>query len=129
MRNDANHLNKYIDVTREWKTQAIDLKVMLATNKRHYVDLAKNERVRGNDKLVSFIMSSSQLNDRVEELLLWMTDFLNEVEKDAKFVFDGAELRNKLQDQSETIVTLMQERDKLTKQITDEFRRHTKITQ
>ena len=128
MRNDANYLNKYLDVTREWKNHVIELKVMLATNNRLYSALAKDQKFRSIPKISELILSTSQLNDRVHQLLDWTKDFLEDVEKDAKAVFDGAELRNKLKDQSDTIIQLMNHRDKLETQLIDEIRRNKKTT-
>lgn len=111
MSTPTNHLNKYLDLPKKFMGMCIDINVALKQQERVLVHIAKSREVRDNEKLSDFVIKSAELNQKTEELLVYLKDFLQEVAGDAEAVMDGARLRNKLQDSSETIEHLIHQRD------------------
>jgi hypothetical protein len=111
MLQQANHLNKYLDLPNVWRNHVIETRIALAQQARVLNNMANASQVKENEKLSDFVLKSAIMNNAIEQLLLTITDFLNEVAKDAEAVRDGAKLRDVIRDQSETITQLMTQRD------------------
>lgn len=66
-----------------------------------------------------FVVKTAEWSERTLELLENTHNLLQEVANDAKELCEGAEIRNKLQDQSDTIAIAWQQRDELIKEMHD----------
>jgi len=109
----ANHLNKYLEIPKVFLNHVIDLRIALAQQAKTIEAMAKSKTVRENQNLTDFVISTAQTNQQTTELLDWMKDMLQKISDDANIVFDGARLRNQLQDQSDTIELLMAQKEEL----------------
>lgn len=107
---------KYLDMPREFKARAQDVELSCKMSQRMCEEIAKRlartkpktadefERV---EKWKELVMTTSQANEKMMSMLDFTHKFLQEIASDAKELIDGAELRNKLEIQSETIEILM----------------------
>jgi mevalonate kinase len=117
MREDANYINKYIELPKEFMNHVIDLRVALVKQSRSITSMAKHKLIKENDKLREFVIATAETNEKTEELLFWMKELLQDICDDANIVIKGAEIRNQLKDQSDTIVQLMNHRNQLLEEV------------
>lgn len=108
---------KYLDMPREFKARAQDVELSCKMSQRMCEEIAKRlartnpktaEEFERVEKWKELVLTTSQANDKMVEMLEFVHKFLQDVATDAKTLIDGAELRNKLEMQSETIEILMQ---------------------
>lgn len=108
---------KYLDMPREFKARAQDVELSCKMSQRMCEEIAKRlartnpktaEEFERVEKWKELVLTTSQANDKMVEMLEFVHKFLQDVANDAKTLIDGAELRNKLEMQSETIEILMQ---------------------
>src|SRR6185369_13159574 len=109
---------KYLELPTVFRTRAndIDIDSKVALRKCH--ELAKNlsrarpktpEEFERVEVLKALIVEMADLSEAMVAFLRYMDGFLQDVMLDAKALCDGADLRNKLLDQSDTILILMEE--------------------
>src|SRR6185369_16197104 len=77
--------------------------------------------------LKALIVEMADLSEAMVAFLRYMDGFLQDVMLDAKALCDGADLRNKLLDQSDTILILMEE-TKTIRSIQDERNKRNQNT-
>lgn len=108
---------KYLDMPREFKARAQDVELSCKMSQRMCEEIAKRlvrtnpktaEEFERVEKWKELVLTTSQANDKMVEMLEFVHKFLQDVANDAKMLVDGAEMRNKLEMQSETIEILMQ---------------------
>lgn len=109
---------KYLDMPREFKARAQDVELSCKMSQRMCEEIAKRlartkpktadefERV---EKWKELVMTTSQANEKMMSMLEYTHKFLQEIATDAKTLIEGAELRNKLELQSESIELFLQQ--------------------
>lgn len=109
---------KYLDMPREFKTRAQDVELSCKMSQRTCEELAKRlartnpktaEEFERVEKWKELVMTTSQANDKMIDMLEYVHKFLQDVSNDAKTLLDGAEMRNVLEMQSDTIEILMEQ--------------------
>jgi hypothetical protein len=115
---DKDRRIKYLEMPHEFGHKAAEIdfqaKVSYRTIEGLSLRLAKEKPKSGPDFekaefLKKFLVDTAAQNENILEILKWMTEFLKEVAEDAKVLCEGAETRDRIKDQEDTIVTLMRE--------------------
>lgn len=109
---------KYLDMSRTFRNRASEIDLSCKTSQRVCVELAKRlARVKAKtpdefehvEKMKQIVITTSAANEQMLEMLNYMRGLLLQVCDDAEALVDGANIRNKLEMQSETIEILMQQ--------------------
>jgi len=109
---------KYLDMPKSFQTRANDIDIATKVSMRKCEALAKHlakSRPKTPDEferveyLKETIVATAAHNEAVDAFLKYAADLLKEVAEDAKALCDGADLRNKLLDQSDTILAQIEE--------------------
>lgn len=123
---------KYIDINQVFHNRSNDIRLRCKQSNRACEDLAKTlskakpkdaEGFEKVEKLKEYVLKTSQLNDEILGLVDYIHGFLLDLGKDAQILIDGAVLRDKLMQQSDTIEMLISQREEDFKTIY-EFRKN-----
>ena len=119
---------KYLELPTVFRTRANDIDIEAKRLLRTCDAMAKNlararpktpEEFERVEYLKKLIVEMAVHSEAVGGILTFLDGFLQDVMLDAKALCDGADLRNKLLDQSDTILILMEE-TKTIRSIQDE---------
>lgn len=109
---------KYLDMPKSFQTRANDIDIATKVSMRKCEVLAKHlaksrpktpEEFERVEYLKETIVATAAHNEAVEAFLRYTGELLKEVAEDAKALCDGADLRNKLLDQGDTILRMIDE--------------------
>lgn len=100
-----DHMRKYLEMPQRFYDHSVGIEIAIKKNQRE-IEAAIPD-AKKSARLADLIVSTSDVNEKVLEMLQWTRALLQEVANDADTVMDGARLKNLIQDQSDTIRTLM----------------------
>lgn len=100
-----DHMRKYLEMPQRFYDHAVGIEIAIKKNQRE-IEAAIPD-AKKSARLADLVVSTADVNEKVLELLAYTKNLLQEIANDAETVMDGARLKNLIQDQSDTIKTLM----------------------
>jgi hypothetical protein len=119
---------KYVDISGTFRNQASGILIACKQSQRSCEVMAKQLATRKPktpeefdriEAMKDFVLKTSSLNDKVLSLLDYMTGLLTDISEDSKILIEGAIIRDRLNDQSEQVEILVQQREALITDLYD----------
>lgn len=117
---DESRIWKYLELPQVFQMRAGEIDITTKQHLRVCEKLAKHvasqrpktaREFEQVEYLKDFVVKSADINDKVITLLAYLRDTIQEICNDTKALRDGANLSRIMRDQSEKILSLMDERD------------------
>ena len=118
-------LEKYLLIPSLFPNKAGKLKSLLEVQKRLVLELSKTKHSDGVNKL---LLSVAESYDVADDFINWNYKIIKGLESDAQMLKDGARMRNVIQDQSDFIVSLMDQDRSVLNEIRERLRKKDEST-